>query len=109
MTPALAFELRPGEGDIGMWQIADAPLPPIGDAAIRDMWRPRCAGGAFFFGDPGHGSSNLYHCDAGDAGGVHVNSAINNRAYALLVDGDTVELKDDGTPFASEIRLPCRR
>ena len=78
---------------------AFTPLPPIGDAAIRDMWRPRCAGGDFFLGNPGHGSSHLYHCDASDGGGVHVNSSINNRAYALLVDGDTVELKDDGTPF----------
>jgi bacillolysin len=84
---------------------AFSPLPPIGDAAIRDMWRPRCAGGAFFFGNPGHGSSDLYHCDASDAGGVHINSSINNRAYALLVDGDTVELKDDGTPFANPVTV----
>jgi len=84
---------------------AFSPLPPVGDAAIRDMWRPRCAGGAFFFGNPGHGSSDLYHCTADDAGGVHVNSSINNRAFALLVDGDTVELKDDGTPFASPVTV----
>ncbi|MGH8241943.1 MAG: M4 family metallopeptidase [Steroidobacteraceae bacterium] len=84
---------------------AFSPLPPIGDAAIRDMWRPRCAGGDFFLGNPGHGSSNLYHCTADDAGGVHVNSSINNRAYALLVDGDTVELKDDGTPFANPVTV----
>ncbi|MGH8251660.1 MAG: M4 family metallopeptidase [Steroidobacteraceae bacterium] len=84
---------------------AFSPLPPIGDAAIRDMWRPRCAGGAFFFGNPGHGSSDLYHCDASDAGGVHINSSINNRAYALLVDGDTVELKDDGSPFANPVTV----
>ncbi|MGH8222802.1 MAG: M4 family metallopeptidase, partial [Woeseiaceae bacterium] len=84
---------------------AFSPLPPIGDAAIRDMWRPRCAGGELFFGDPGHGSSSLYHCDASDAGGVHVNSGIINRAYALLVDGDTVELKDDGTPFTNPVTV----
>jgi Zn-dependent metalloprotease len=84
---------------------AFSPLPPVGDAAIRDMWRPRCAGGNFFLGNPGHGSSDLYHCDASDAGGVHYNSSINNRAYALLVDGDTVELKDDGTPFANPVTV----
>jgi bacillolysin len=90
---------------IGEDAFAFSPLPPIGDAAIRDMWRPNCAGGDFFLGDPGHGSSSRYHCDASDAGGVHVNSSINNRAYALLVDGDTVELKDDGTPFANPVTV----
>jgi Zn-dependent metalloprotease/subtilisin-like proprotein convertase family protein len=90
---------------VGEDAFAFSPLPPVGDAAIRDMWRPRCAGGNLFLGNPGHGSSNLYHCDAGDAGGVHVNSSINNRAYALLVDGDTVELQDDGTPFASPVTV----
>ena len=84
---------------------AFSPLPPIGDAAIRDMWRPRCAGGNFFLGDPGHVTSSRYHCSSSDAGGVHVNSAINNRAYALLVDGDTVELKDDGTPFENPVTV----
>ncbi len=84
---------------------AFSPLPPIGDAAIRDYWRPRCAGGEFFFGNPGHVTSELYHCDASDGGGVHNNSSINNRAYALLVDGETVSLKDDGTPFASPVTV----
>jgi Zn-dependent metalloprotease/subtilisin-like proprotein convertase family protein len=84
---------------------AFSPLPPVGDAAIRDMWRPNCSGGDVFVPDPGHGSSDNYHCDSSDAGGVHVNSAINNRAYALLVDGDTVELKDDGTPFENPVTV----
>jgi hypothetical protein len=84
---------------------AFSPLPPIGDAAIRDMWRPRCAGGNFFLGNPGHTSSHLYHCDASDGGGVHTNSSINNRAFALLVDGDTVELKDDDTPFPNPVTV----
>ena len=84
---------------------AFTPLPPIGDAAIRDMWRPRCAGDLVFVGNPGHVSSNLYHCTADDAGGVHTNSSINNRAFALLVDGETVSLKDDGTPFANPVTV----
>jgi len=90
---------------IGEDAFAFTPLPPFADAGIRDMWRPRCSGGEFFLGNPGHGSSNLYHCDASDAGGVHVNSSINNRAYALLVDGETVSLKDDGTPFANPVTV----
>lgn len=84
---------------------AFSPLPPIGDAAIRDMWHPRCAGGNFFLGDPGHVNSPRYSCSSSDAGGVHTNSGVNNRAYALLADGDTVELKDDGTPFASPVTV----
>ena len=84
---------------------AFSPLPPIGDAAIRDMWNPRCAGGTLFLGDPGHMSSNNYSCSAGDAGGVHTNSAVNNRAYAILVDGNTLELRDDGTPFANPVTV----
>jgi len=84
---------------------AFTPLPPIGDAAIRDMWRPRCAGGVIFDGNAGHASSHLYHCAASDGGGVHANSAINNRAYALLADGDTVELRDDATPFQNPVTV----
>lgn len=84
---------------------AFSAFPPIGDAAIRDMWRPRCAGGQFFLGDPGHVSSPRYSCSADDNGGVHTNSGVNNRAYALLADGDTVELKDDGKPFANPVTV----
>ena len=62
-------------------------------------------GDLVFVGNPGHGSSNLYHCTADDAGGVHSNSSINNRAFALLVDGETVSLKDDGTPFANPVTV----
>ncbi|MGH8284587.1 MAG: M4 family metallopeptidase, partial [Steroidobacteraceae bacterium] len=104
-----ASELPTGDDSIrwlmGEDAFAFSPLPPIGDAAIRDMWRPRCAGGLLFFGDPGHVDSPRYSCSAGDAGGVHTNSGVNNRAYALLADGDTVELKDDGTPFASPVTV----
>lgn len=102
-------ELPTGDDSIrwlmGEDAFAFSPLPPIGDAAIRDMWRPRCAGGNLFLGDPGHVNSPRYSCSASDGGGVHTNSAVNNRAYALLVDGDTVELKDDGTPFASPVTV----
>ncbi len=51
--------------------------------AIRDMWDPTC------FGDPGKVSDSEYWCTSGDGGGVHTNSGVPNRAFALLVDGDT--------------------
>jgi Zn-dependent metalloprotease/subtilisin-like proprotein convertase family protein len=102
-------ELPTGDQSI-RWLLAEdafafSPLPPIGDAAIRDMWNPACAGGAAFLGDPGHMSSDNYSCSADDAGGVHTNSAVNNRAYAILVDGNTLEVRDDGTPFSEPVTV----
>lgn len=90
---------------IGEDAYAFTALPPVGDAAIRDMWNPACSGGTLFRGDPGHMTSENYYCASGDAGGVHYNSAINNRAYAILVDGNTLELRDDGTPFADPVTV----
>ena len=53
--------------------------------AIRDMYNPTC------YGDPGKVSDEQYACgpntQAGDNGGVHINSGVPNHAYALLVDG----------------------
>ncbi|HSH04524.1 MAG TPA: M36 family metallopeptidase [Anaerolineae bacterium] len=51
--------------------------------AIRDMWDPTCDG------DPGKVTDTEYWCSTGDAGGVHINSGIPNRAYSLMVDGGT--------------------
>ncbi len=51
--------------------------------AIRDMWDPTCNN------DPGKVSDTEYWCTTGDQGGVHINSGIPNKAYALLVDGGT--------------------
>ena len=31
----------------------------------------------------------MYHCAVSDNGGVHINSGVDNHAYALLVDGGT--------------------
>ncbi len=52
--------------------------------AIRDMWTPGC------FGDPGAVTDPQYFCGEGDNGGVHTNSGVPNRAYALVVDGGRV-------------------
>lgn len=49
--------------------------------AIRDMWNPNCNG------DPGKVTDFQYKCGDGDAGGVHSNSGVPNRAYSLIVDG----------------------
>jgi len=49
--------------------------------SIRDMWDPTC------FGHPGKVTDTEYWCTSGDSGGVHINSAIPNHAYTLLVDG----------------------
>lgn len=63
------------------WQIGEDL--PIG--AIRDMQDPTT------FGDPDRMQSTLYTADAGetDAGGVHVNSGVANKAAYLMADGDT--------------------
>ena len=105
-------ETNPGDDPSYRWlmgedAVAFGPLPPAGDNAIRDMWNPRCVSGevGVFVTDPGHVKSDNYHCSESDGGGVHTNSAINNRAYALLVDGNTLELQDDGTPFANPVTV----
>ncbi len=49
--------------------------------AIRDMWNPNC------YGHPGAVSDAEYHCDESDSGGVHSNSGVVNRTFAILVDG----------------------
>ena len=58
-------------------------IPGIG--AIRDMADPTS------FGDPDRMTSPNYTADAGegDAGGVHTNSNVNNKAAYLMADGDT--------------------
>ncbi|KAA1426495.1 M4 family metallopeptidase [Nocardioides antri] len=54
---------------------------PAFGGAIRDMWNPNC------YGDPGKVSDAEYHCSDDDSGGVHSNSGVVNRTFAILVDG----------------------
>jgi len=54
---------------------------PAFGGAIRDMWNPNC------YGDPGQVSDEEYQCSTDDSGGVHTNSGVVNRTYAILVDG----------------------
>ncbi|MEO5698509.1 MAG: M4 family metallopeptidase, partial [Burkholderiaceae bacterium] len=51
--------------------------------AIRDMYNPTC------YGNAGKVSDKQYTCSATDQGGVHSNSGVPNKAYALMVDGGT--------------------
>jgi len=55
----------------------------INGGPIRDMWHPNC------FEDPARVWDGFYECTSLDNGGVHINSGIPNRAFALLVDGGT--------------------
>lgn len=50
---------------------------------IRDMWNPNCNG------DPAKVTDQRYQCGENQSAIVHINSAIPNHAYALLVDGGT--------------------
>ena len=56
---------------------------PSNVGVIRDMADPTV------YGDPDKMSSPFYYTFAGDNGGVHFNSGINNKAAYLMTDGDT--------------------
>ena len=62
------------------WDMGE-DIPGIG--AIRDMMDPTR------FGDPDKTSSSNMVCTSTDNGGVHTNSGVPNKAYALMVDGGT--------------------
>jgi len=62
------------------WKMGE-DLPGFG--ALRDMKDPG------LFNDPDKMSSTNYYTGTFDRGGVHTNSAINNKAAYLMTDGDT--------------------
>ena len=65
------------------WQMGE-DVPGFG--AIRDMQDPT------IFGDPGKMSDPQFVCGSdyrSDGGGVHSNSGVPNKAYYLMVDGDS--------------------
>jgi bacillolysin len=64
------------------WQMGE-DIPGVG--ALRDMEDPTV------FGDPDRMTSPNYTADSGegDAGGVHTNSGVNNKAAFLIADGGT--------------------
>lgn len=67
-----------GPADSVRWLLGE-DVRPLGVA--RDMWAPACLGA------PGRVPDPEYACSAADSGGVHTNSGVPNRAFALLVDG----------------------
>ena len=87
VSPVSASLARGGNGSASSvsWLIGEDSAAFGG--AIRDMYNPTC------YGHPGKVTDRQYSCgpntQAGDNGGVHINSGIPNHAYALLVDGGT--------------------
>lgn len=75
------IDLMNGKGDDSpavRWLMGEE-IPSIG--AIRNLSNPPA------FGDPDRVGSPLYYCGTGDSGGVHTNSGVPNKNYALLVAG----------------------
>lgn len=77
---SFTIEAQPSDADPTHRWLSGESDPAFG-GAIRDMWTPNC------YGDPGKVSDEEYHCSADDSGGVHSNSGVVNRTFALLVDG----------------------
>ncbi len=75
---AVAAGDNSGGGDSVRWLLGE-DVRPLGVA--RDMWTPSC------LGQPDRTTDALYRCSSADNGGVHSNSGVPNRAFALLVDG----------------------
>ncbi len=75
------LSLRTGCNSSDRWMVGEDAT--AFSSALRDMWDPTCKG------DPGKVTDTQYHCATSDNGGVHINSGVNNKAYALLVDGGT--------------------
>lgn len=77
---SFTIEAQPSDADPTHRWLSGESDPAFG-GAIRDMWSPNC------YGDPGKVSDEEYHCASDDSGGVHSNSGVVNRTYAILVDG----------------------
>jgi hypothetical protein len=65
------------------WLMGEDDTAPGLTGALRDMAAPNC------YANPAKVTDPFYSCGTGDAGGVHNNSGVPNKAYALLVDGGT--------------------
>lgn len=65
------------------WRIGEELDTGTPGGGIRDMQDPT------IFGNPDRMQSPLFYLGAGDNGGVHINSGVNNKAAYLMVDGDT--------------------
>ena len=71
------IEAQPSDSDPSHRWLSGETDPAFG-GAIRDMWNPNC------YGDPGKVSDAEYVCGTDDGGGVHSNSGVVNRAFAII-------------------------
>ncbi len=72
-----------GTDNSARWLLGEDSTAPGLTGSLRDMWEPNC------YGNPNRVSDPIYWCSAGDNGGVHINSGVDNKAFALAVDGGT--------------------
>jgi Zn-dependent metalloprotease len=85
-SPGVNATLRAGGGTLDAsyrWLMGEEVNP---GGALRDMWSPNC------YSNPSKVTDLVYYqCGplSSDNGGVHTNSGVPNKAYALLVDGGT--------------------
>jgi Zn-dependent metalloprotease len=76
------YASTPGQDNTTRWIVGDSIYYQGSYGwGLRDMYAPEC------FNHPSHTQSLLYYCGTLDDGGVHTNSAVINRIFALLVDG----------------------
>jgi bacillolysin len=75
----------PPGNDVGTrWSMGEnvTTTYPNGDGSLRDMYKPEC------FFHPSSTIADYYSCTTySDGGGVHKNSGVLNRLYAVMVDG----------------------
>jgi Zn-dependent metalloprotease len=87
------YGVPPGNDPGHRWSLGEDVITsyPSGDGSIRDMYRPEC------FFHPGTTRSDYYSCTTyNDNGGVHKNSGVLNRLFAVLSDGGQYD--DPTTP-----------
>jgi bacillolysin len=78
------------DGSSVRWVLGEDLPPPYATTGIRHMMSPES------FGDPARVNDENFYCstqgwtdDEADSGGVHRNSGVPNKAFALMVDGGT--------------------
>jgi hypothetical protein len=95
--------MPPGLDTSYRWVLGEdiAPYDPYcTKCALRDMYYPEC------FGDPSTTASPNYYCGYRDNAGVHWNSGVINRLFALTVDGgiqDTTTVNGIGLTKALDL------
>lgn len=84
MTLNNAYGIPPGNDYGTRWSMGENVTTNYtnGDGSIRDMYRPEC------FFHPSTTIADYYSCTTyADGGGVHKNSGVLNRLFAVLTDG----------------------